>query len=119
MISIKSENYIIKIFSLDNGKAPYLEWINNFKDKNTKLRITARIARFARGHFGDCKSLGDDIFEARFFFGSGYRVYFSVQNEQIVLLLTGGDKSSQFADIQKAKRYLGIFLEGENANKKY
>ncbi len=57
------------------------------------------------GHYGDYKNLGDGIKELRFFFGSGYRIYFGEHNERMVILLTGGDKSSQSSDIEKAKQY--------------
>ena len=58
------------------------------------------------GHFGDYKPLGDDLYELRFHFASGYRIYYTLQQGQVVLLLIGGDKSSQNRDIEKAKTLL-------------
>ena len=54
------------------------------------------------GHFGDCKQITTDLFELRFFFDSGLRIYYTIQNDKVVFLLAGGDKSSQKRDIAKA-----------------
>lgn len=117
MIPIKSMKYAIKTFHQENGKAPYSEWIRGL-DGSIRGRINARIARFEDGHFGDHKVVGDGVVEARFFFGAGYRVYFSIQGTEIVLLLTGGDKDTQVDDIEQAKEFLKVYLEDQNANKK-
>lgn len=117
MIHIIPRPYVIKIFYQENGKAPYSEWIKTL-DSSIRARVAARIARFEDGHFGDYKAVGGGVFEARFFFGSGYRIYFSVHSGEIILLLTGGDKSTQTDDLEKAKEYLKTYLEDQNANKK-
>jgi putative addiction module killer protein len=78
------------------------QWFLSLKDKQTKTRIQARIDRVEDGNFGDHKSIGDGVFELRFFFGSGYRVYYCQRGELIVILLAGGDKSSQASDIKTA-----------------
>ena len=72
--------------------------------KRSKGRIVQRISRLSAGHFGDAKSLGGGLHELRFHFGSGYRVYYAVQEETLILLLCGGDKSSQQRDIARAKQ---------------
>ncbi len=95
----------IIFFKTTQGKVPVLEWLEEF-DYRTQDRINARLERIAiSGHYGDYKNLGDGIKELRFFFGSGYRIYFGEHNERMVILLTGGDKSSQSSDIEKAKQY--------------
>lgn len=109
--------YRIKIYHQKNGRAPFLDWTKKL-DGSVRARINARIARFEDGHFGDYKSVGDRVMEARFFFGSGYRVYFYLSGDQITLLLTGGDKTTQTDDIENAKKFLSLYLEEENANKK-
>jgi putative addiction module killer protein len=76
MIFIKSVKYRIQVYLQTSGKAPFEEWAATL-DKPLRSRITARISRFEDGHFGDHKSVGESVFEARFFFGSGYRVYYS------------------------------------------
>ncbi len=80
--------------------------------------MSARIARFEDGHFGDYKSVGEGVLEARFFFGPGHRVYFSIVAREIILLLTGGDKSEQAEDVLLAKQFLRSFLEESYAKKK-
>ncbi|MDE2421540.1 MAG: type II toxin-antitoxin system RelE/ParE family toxin [Gammaproteobacteria bacterium] len=77
-------------------------WFSRLKDKQVRIRIQARIDRVEDGHFGDHKSVGDGVSELRFFFGSGYRVYYCQRGTQIIILLAGGDKSSQDADIKLA-----------------
>jgi len=89
----------------------FQKWYKNLKDIKTKARITLRLKSVSLGHFGDHKSLGENLFELRFFFGSGYRIYYTIKNDQIIFLLTGGDKSSQEKDIKQAKK-LCETLEG-------
>jgi putative addiction module killer protein len=67
------------------------------------MAVQARVTRFATGNFGDCKPLGEGVAESRIDLGPGYRVYFGVEGETVILL-QGGDKSTQDADIQKAKQ---------------
>ncbi len=117
MVSIKSGKYRIRVYLHENGKASFEEWIKKL-DGAIRARINARVARFEDGHFGDHKAVGEGVMEARFFFGSGYRVYFAIYEDQIILLLTGGDKSSQVDDVSKAKLFLKFYLEEQNANKK-
>jgi putative addiction module killer protein len=88
-----------------NGNEPYTEWLASLKDQKIKERIRARIRRLESGLYGDCESVGEGVLELRMFFGSGYRVYFAEDKENIVILLCGGDKSSQKQDIKAAKEY--------------
>lgn len=82
------------------------KWMSKLKDATVKRKLLARLARVENGNFGDFKQLGGDLFELRFFFGSGLRIYYTIQGERVVLLLTGGDKSSQARDIEKAARLI-------------
>jgi putative addiction module killer protein len=100
----------IIIYQTKEGREPFREWITNFKDKVTRARIERRLEKVEEGHYGDYKNLGDDIYELRYFFGAGYRVYFAEYGDTIVLLLCGGDKSSQSKDISKAKEYWKDYL---------
>lgn len=81
-------------------------WLQKIKDKKTLYRLDARFDRIIDGQFGDYKGIAQDLFELRFFFGGGLRVYYTVRNGQVVLLLAGGDKDSQAKDIQKATALL-------------
>ncbi len=82
------------------------KWFRNLKDHVTKQKILARLARVENGHFGDYKQIEPDLYELRFFFSGGVRIYYTIRDAQIILLLVGGDKSSQKSDIDKAKRLL-------------
>lgn len=86
-----------------NGKAPFSSWIAKIRDRQVRARIRTRVSRIRVGNFGDCKPIGEGVFELRLQFGPGYRVYFGREHEQLILLLCGGDKGTQDRDIQRAK----------------
>ena len=77
-------------------------WFESLKDKQTARRIQARIDRAEEGNFGDHKAVGEGVFEMRIHHGPGFRVYFIQRGLEIVILLAGGDKSSQSKDIETA-----------------
>ncbi len=79
------------------------KWFASLKDRKAKARIQARIDIVEIGNFGDVSPVGEGVSELRIFYGPGYRVYFVKQNSVVVILLSGGDKSSQQTDIVKAK----------------
>lgn len=78
------------------------KWLKKIKDKKTRYRLDARFDRIIDGNFGDHKQLDQNLFELRFFFGSGLRIYYTVRNKKVVLLLKGGDKTTQSNDIKQA-----------------
>jgi len=82
----------------------FSKWFDGLKDRRARSRIQARIDRVEMGHFGDIAPVGEGISELRIFYGPGYRVYFVQKGDVLVILLSGGDKSSQKSDIVKAKR---------------
>lgn len=102
----------IKTYVRLNGKSPFEDWLSNLRDKSAKAKIFTRIDRLRFGNFGDCKSVGGGVFELRIHFGPGYRVYFGVVGTEVVLLLLGGDKSSQKRDIDMAHKYWKEFTNG-------
>lgn len=82
----------------------YIRWFNHLRDNLVKTRIAVRIRCMQLGNVGDAKPVGDGVFELRFDFGPGYRVYYTERDGEIVVLLAGGDKSTQKQDIEKAKQ---------------
>lgn len=82
----------------------YAQWIDSLRDLRARARIQVRIERLAAGNPGDVKAVGDGISELRIDYGPGYRVYFTKRGREVVILLAGGDKSTQSADIKIALR---------------
>lgn len=78
-------------------------WLANLKNRMAKMAIIKRIERAERGNFGDHKALGGGLYEMRIATGAGYRIYYTQQGKIIYVLLCGGDKSTQQADINKAR----------------
>ena len=81
----------------------FSKWLKALKDLAGKAQILRRLKRMEGGNFGDIKSVGENVHEMRIHFGPGYRIYFTSRGEEIVILLCGGDKDSQDADIRHAK----------------
>ncbi len=95
----------LEIYSIQNGKEPFSEWFESLRDKTIRNRIDRRINRLENGNFGDCRPVGEGVFELRLHFGPGYRIYFGEASNTVILLLCAGDKSSQQNDIERAKTY--------------
>lgn len=91
---------------ISNYKTPeFNKWLRKLKDFKAKAKILFRIQKLEQDeHFGDCKAFGDGVKELRINYAKGYRVYFTQQNDKIIILLIGGDKSTQSKDIEKAKK---------------
>ena len=81
-------------------------WLSELRDHVGKARIISRINRARNGNFGDCKALGDGLSEMRIAYGPGYRIYYTQEGDTIFFLLIGGDKSTQRADIAKARQMM-------------
>jgi len=81
----------------------FTAWLHGLKDRTAKGLIIKRIHRMELGNLGDIKALGDGLNEMRIDYGAGYRVYWSREGERFIILLAGGDKSSQSRDIKKAQ----------------
>ena len=84
----------------------FSKWLSKLKDTKGKVSILRRIDRMKLGNFGDYKSVGNNISELRIITGPGYRVYYTKQDDEIIVLLIAGDKSSQNDDIKKANDIL-------------
>jgi putative addiction module killer protein len=101
--------YEIREYLRDDGNSPFRDWLEDLS-VSTHARVQARIARFEAGNIGDTKSVGGGVQEARFHFGPGYRLYFGVDGQSVILLLCGGDKGSQRNDIRRAQRFWKDYL---------
>ena len=82
----------------------YAQWLDGLRDINARARIQIRVERLASGNAGDVKSVGEGVSELRINYGPGYRVYFTKRGRELVILLAGGDKSTQASDIKTALR---------------
>ncbi len=98
-------SYTIEYLILPNGKAPVIDWLNTL-DSTMRKRVIQRILRIEEGNFGDYKKISNEISELRFSFGKGYRIYYTENRNKIILLINGGDKSTQNNDIKKAQELL-------------
>ena len=94
-----------------DGVDVFADWFAALVDRQAQTRIEARIDRLERGLFGDCEPVGAGVWELRVDWGPGYRVYYARSGQSIVLLLCGGDKRRQQADINRAKDYWNDFKE--------
>jgi len=79
-------------------------WLDSLKDRMTRLRLSRRLDKVQCGNLGDVKSVGDGVYEMREFFGSGWRMYYTMRGNTLIIMLGGGDKGSQTTDIAKAKQ---------------
>lgn len=90
-------------YQRNDGHEPFTEWLEAVRDKVAQARIRVRLRQVQAGNFGDCEPVGEGVIELRVHVGAGYRVYCARHGKTIVLLLCGGDKSGQKADIKRAK----------------
>lgn len=90
-------------YKREDGREPFSEWLDAVRDKLAQARIRVRLRQVQAGNLGDCDPVGEGVIELRVHVGAGYRVYCGRHGKAVVLLLCGGDKSSQAADIKRAK----------------
>jgi len=88
-----------------SGWEPVTDWLQSLRDKQAQAKLRIRLKRLEAGLFGDCESVGDGVMELREHLGSGHRVYFARHGRSIVILLCGGSKKTQEADIKMARGY--------------
>ena len=106
----------IRNYLTADGRSPFEEWFNALRDRQARKRIRLRLDRLKLGNLGDCKSIGQGVFELRIDCGPGYRIYFGQVGLTLILLLCGGDKSSQKQDIRQAQIYWRDYEKRENTN---
>jgi len=97
--------YEIRHYLTAEDKDPVLEWLKQLRDPIAKVQIVKRLNRLEQGNFGDHRFCRDGVWELRVNIGAGYRLYYVQAGAQIILLLCGGDKRTQDADIDRAVRF--------------
>ena len=95
----------LRVYESPSGTAPFDDWLDRLRDAKGRAQIEVRLDRLEQGNFGDSKAIGEGVRELRINFGPGYRVYFAEDGPTLILLLIGGDKSTQDRDIRTAKMY--------------
>jgi putative addiction module killer protein len=98
------QKFELIVYCDESGFEPYTYWVSRLGWQIQNI-INKRLLRLRVGNFGDCKAVGDGIFELRIHVGAGYRIYFTKRNQSLILLLCGGDKSTQKKDVIKAKKF--------------
>jgi putative addiction module killer protein len=106
----------VVLYVTEDEDCPFECWLDALRDRQASARIKKRLDRVELGNLGDFKPVGEGVMELRIDFGPGYRVYFAQLGAIIILLLCGGDKSTQDQDILRAKQYWTDFQKRQNAN---
>jgi putative addiction module killer protein len=93
------------VYEQPTGQRPFDKWFDGLRDKRAQSRIFIKLRQVQAGNFGDCKPVGEGVLELRIDVGAGYRIYCGRFGSELVVLLCGGDKSSQSQDIERAKEF--------------
>jgi putative addiction module killer protein len=101
---------ILRFYTRADGVVPFREWVLRLRDKQTRFRINQRLSRLRLDNLGDHKSIGGGLWELRLDFGPGFRIYYGVDDQTVIVLLSGGDKSTQAKDIRIAREHWQDYL---------
>lgn len=115
---MEAEPRIIEVYVTRDGKLPFSEWLASLKDVQARAKIRIRLDRVSLGNLGDCKSVGSGVLELRINYGPGYRVYLGQEGKKVIVLLIGGNKSTQHKDILRAQSFWLDYRSREDENKK-
>jgi putative addiction module killer protein len=102
---VESFPYAISYYLTESGGKPFKEWLDGLKDIVARQKIRIRLDRIRLGNLGKNRSVGAGVFELKIDYGPGYRVYYGLDKNTVVLLLLGGDKSTQKKDISQARSF--------------
>jgi putative addiction module killer protein len=108
---VETKKRLLQKYVTENGTCPFDEWLSELKDKRTLAIIATRLNRVVQGNVGLSRKLEGGIQELKIDYGPGFRIYFAEDGNTIVVLLCGGDKSTQGKDIELAKMYLADYLK--------
>lgn len=92
-------------YQREDGSEPFSDWLNALRDKTAQARIRVRLRQIEAGNMGDCEPVGEGVTELRIHIGAGYRVYCGQHGKSVIILLCGGNKGTQAADIKRAKLF--------------
>ena len=106
----------LRVYLSESGRSPFNDWLLGLRDLRARARIRTRLNRVKLGNLGDYEFIGDGVFELRIFYGPGYRVYYSQERDNVILLLLGGVKGTQKRDIRTAKAYLADYRKRNSGN---
>ena len=103
--------YEIEYYITREGKKPFQAWLENLRDVMARAKIRIRLDRARLGNLGDYRTVGTGVYELKVDYGPGYRIYFGIEGKRLLLLLLGGNKSSQQKDIATAREYWQDYKE--------
>ncbi len=112
-MEVKTKTIII--YETASGDAPFNKWFDGLKDRRTRTTIDARLTRVRLGNLGACRDLKGGLWELKIDLGPGYRIYFGLHAETVVVLLHGGDKSTQSRDIEMAHKFWAEYLNDQKS----
>jgi putative addiction module killer protein len=110
---------VFEVFTYEtaDGKVPFDKWFLGIRDGTTRARIETRIDRLALGNFSNCEPAKEGVTECKMEFGPGYRVYFGIDGAAVILLLIGGKKDTQDADMDLARKYWRDYKDAQKSEK--
>ena len=108
--------FSVREYLAADGHSPFTKWLQGLRDFKARARIRTRLDRASLGNLGDYALVGDGVFELRFFFGPGYRVYYGLEGDTRVVLLVGGTKDTQQRDIRISKVYWKDYRKRNGGN---
>jgi putative addiction module killer protein len=111
---VKIKERLVDYFYTPSGNAPAKDWLNSVKDNLTQAILYKRNRQASLGNFGNYRSLGTGVFEMKIDYGPGFRIYYGIHNDEVILLLMGGTKRTQPGDIEKVKAYWILWKENTN-----
>ena len=113
---MESQPKKIREYTRSDGSRPFTQWLDGLRDRVAQDKIAARLKRVTLGNLGNYRSVGEGVCELKIDYGAGYRVYFGQVGSAVVLLLCGGDKSTQDRDIKLAKEYWRDYAKREGSD---
>lgn len=103
---------IIQVYETTSGISLFYEWLESLSIKNQTV-VHNRLKRIQLGNFGDCKSVGNGVYELRIHISPGYRIYYGIEDRELIILLCGGSKKTQKQDIKNAQKFWDDYRESK------